>query len=240
MIRKNTLIHALPALQGSESSLLTIDSQETADARQLAPAPGQPPRATALDGLDMTKWTTVPVSNDFAARAISMYLMTDHRLLCPFDRKPFTKSLVQPELHAYCTPSLVNALMYWCCVLTFHSLSHTERYTYSAKQMYSSIDPDSVRLAELFRVEAERLLSVETQAATALSMTTEMFLNLGYIVQGKDHASVRHLSNASKIAIELGLFGVPEEVTQAALELMTEEERRAAAYPTWGVFNWTV
>jgi hypothetical protein len=106
--------------------------------------------------------------------------------------------------------------------------------------MYGSIDPGSISKAELFRIEAERLLDAETEPPTALSLTTEMFLSLGYLVQGKDHASIRHLANASTIAMDLGLFGVPEDTGTAYLELMTEEQRKIAAYPTWGVFNWTV
>lgn len=198
------------------------DTQETTDDKQPATTPGPPPRDPALNELDMSKWTTVPVSDDFAAKAISLYLATDHSLLCPFNRDLFIQSLIVPDLGAYCSPSLVNALMFWCC------------------QSYASNDPGAIDKVELFRIEAERLSEAETNPYTALNMATEMFLSLGYLMQGKDHASLRHLSKASNIGIQLCLFGVPEGIGQAALNRMTPDEIHATQYPAWGVFNWTV
>jgi hypothetical protein len=64
------------------------------DARLLAPAPGRQAPDPALEGLDIDRWTTVAVSNDFAARAISLYSTTDPPLLCPFDRKLFADALM--------------------------------------------------------------------------------------------------------------------------------------------------
>jgi hypothetical protein len=71
-------------------------------------------------------------------------------------------------------------------------------------------------------------------------MAVGMFLSLGYLVQGKDHASIRHLSKASEIGRELALFGVPEEEAKAMMTRMTPQERISAAFPVWGVFNWIV
>jgi hypothetical protein len=70
-----------------------------------------------LYGLDIKLWTEVDISNDFAARAISLYLNTDHNLLSPFHRELFIQDLVSPdESGNYCSSAVVNALLYWCCV----------------------------------------------------------------------------------------------------------------------------
>lgn len=71
-------------------------------------------------------------------------------------------------------------------------------------------------------------------------MVTEMFLSLGSLMQGKDQATLEHLAKASNIGFQLCLFGVPEEIGQAALQRMTPEEVDMAQRPAWGVFNWTV
>jgi hypothetical protein len=71
-------------------------------------------------------------------------------------------------------------------------------------------------------------------------MTTQMFLSLGYLMQGKGHATIGHLSTASRIGKKLGLFGVPEEVGQAIVSRMSTKDKAAAVCPAWGVFNWTV
>ncbi|KAL2202768.1 hypothetical protein CC79DRAFT_1173017 [Sarocladium strictum] len=176
----------------------------------------------ALDGLDISRWTTVPVSNDFAARAISLYLRTDHLLLCPFNQELFLKSLLSPEQDPYCTPCLVNALMYWCC------------------QIMAPAEQEATKLAGLFREEAEKLRKANGQAPTALQMATEMFLSLGDLAQGKDDSTSGHLSEATLIGVNLCLFGVPEDIAWAALSRATPEEVQANMYPTWGAFNWVV
>ncbi|KAL2201605.1 hypothetical protein CC79DRAFT_1281978 [Sarocladium strictum] len=193
-----------------------------ADASLIAPALGSQAPDPSLEGLDISKWTTVAVSNDFAARAMSLYFSTDHPLLCPFDRKLFTEDLISANQGSYCSRALVNALMYWCCLA------------------YESIDRGSIYVVDLFRKEAEHLTEGNPNSPTPLDAATEMFLSLGYLMQGRDGMILHHLSNASSIGRQLGLFGIPEDVAQAALDRMTPDELRAAAYPAWGVFNWTV
>lgn len=95
-------------------------------------------------------------------------------------------------------------------------------------------------MVDLFRKEAEQLTEGEPNHPSPLDAATEMFLSLGYLMQGRDGMILKHLSNASSIGVQLGLFGVPDDIAQAAFDRMTPEELRAAAYPAWGVFNWTV
>lgn len=68
-----------------------------------------------LASLDITFWTTVPISSDFAARIISLYLQTDHPLLGTFDPDSFVSDLVENETTS-CSSFVVNALLYWGCV----------------------------------------------------------------------------------------------------------------------------
>lgn len=68
-----------------------------------------------LEKLDIQYWTSVAISNDLAARCISLYLETDHPLLCHFDPDLFVTDLTS-EQHRHCSPLLVNALLYWASV----------------------------------------------------------------------------------------------------------------------------
>ncbi len=68
-----------------------------------------------LDQLVISTWTKVPVTNEFAARAVSLYLETDHPLLGLFDADLFLEDLVNGQIN-FCSPLLVNALLCWACV----------------------------------------------------------------------------------------------------------------------------
>lgn len=68
-----------------------------------------------LEELDIQHWTSVAISDDLAARCISLYLETDHPLLCHFDSDLFIADLTS-EQHRHCCPLLVNALLYWASV----------------------------------------------------------------------------------------------------------------------------
>lgn len=83
-------------------------------------AKGSHPIASALcdsrlEGLDIQQWTSVAISGDLAARCISLYLETDHPLLCHFDSDLFVSDLTTGRTQ-YCSSLLVNALLYWACV----------------------------------------------------------------------------------------------------------------------------
>lgn len=68
-----------------------------------------------LSSLDITKWTNVSISSQLAARAISLYLETDHPLLGFFEPELFISDLVAGK-DRFCSSFLVNSLLYWACV----------------------------------------------------------------------------------------------------------------------------
>lgn len=70
-----------------------------------------------LAQLDISNWTNVIISNEYAARTISLYLETDHPLLGFFEPNLFVASLTAGKTD-YCSPMLVNALLYWASVST--------------------------------------------------------------------------------------------------------------------------
>ena len=68
-----------------------------------------------LIGLDIAFWTPVPVTNQFAANVISLYLETDHPIIGIFDARSFVNDLLDCKLQ-FCSPFLVNSLLSFACV----------------------------------------------------------------------------------------------------------------------------
>ena len=68
-----------------------------------------------LDQLNIAFWTTVPVTSQFAAGAISLYLETDQPMTGLFDAHAFVGNLVDCKLH-FCSPFLVSSLLSFACV----------------------------------------------------------------------------------------------------------------------------
>lgn len=63
-----------------------------------------------LSGLEIEHWTNVRISNEFAAKVISLYLKTEHPTLGLFDSDLFVRDLTAYQ-HNYCSPLLVNIIL---------------------------------------------------------------------------------------------------------------------------------
>lgn len=81
-------------------------------ARRATPSPYIDER---LHRLQIGYWTSVPISNDFAATVISSYLKVDHLFYAFFDADLFLQSLVNQET-TFCGPFLVSSLLSQACV----------------------------------------------------------------------------------------------------------------------------
>ena len=108
-------------LQCISLTLLRRWSTSTASATEQVPMqshlPALPPTYCdeRLAMLDMSMWTTVPIPNDLAAAAISLYLQTDHPLLGFFDADVFLEDLLAGRSR-YCSTLLVSSLLFWALV----------------------------------------------------------------------------------------------------------------------------
>jgi hypothetical protein len=68
-----------------------------------------------LHHVDISHWTTVTISNQFAAEAISLYLNMNQPWWAFFDTDLFLDDLVKVETN-FCSRMLVNALLAWATV----------------------------------------------------------------------------------------------------------------------------
>ena len=108
-------------LQSNCLTLLRRRSASAASATDQVPMqshlPALPPTYCdeRLAMLDMSMWTTVPIANDLAAAAISLYLQTDHPLLGFFDADVFLEDFLAGRSR-YCSTLLVSSLLFWALV----------------------------------------------------------------------------------------------------------------------------
>ncbi|KAI1130265.1 hypothetical protein F5Y10DRAFT_289717 [Nemania abortiva] len=172
-----------------------------------------------LSDLRVDFWTDVFVPSDFIARAISLYINTDHPLLGLFDTDLFITSLVDMQTR-FCSRFLFHSLMYLAC------------------QMYSAFDKNSMQYAEVFSQAAEELW--ENEADSCLAMAGAVLLSVSNLGRGKDHDAVLGYARyALEMGQRLGLLSVePEGFPQPSFK--TKEEERFNSYGAWGTFNWNV
>lgn len=82
-----------------------------------SPRPVTPPSYIdeRLHRLQMDYWTSVPISNEFAATVISSYLEVEHPFYALFDADLFLQNLITREI-TFCSPFLVSSLLSYACV----------------------------------------------------------------------------------------------------------------------------
>lgn len=119
---ENELSVAYPDLYPMSWKSNTASSCQQSDAHTagiLRPLPGfrgtHRSNLPDLSNLQIGNWTTVPVTNDFAAKALLLYLQTDHHVLGLFDAELFVHDLLNLR-QEFCSTLLVNSLLFWACV----------------------------------------------------------------------------------------------------------------------------
>ncbi|KAL0778969.1 hypothetical protein CaCOL14_003453 [Colletotrichum acutatum] len=174
-----------------------------------------------LRHLDVSFWTTVSISNDLAARILSVYLTTDHPLLGTFDPNLFVNDLVNHQT-TNCSRLLVSTVLYWGC------------------QIYAAFDQKVRDYTNSFCNEAEELWLHEQHNDTSLNVASAQLLSLAYLGHGKDHYVLRFLSAAIDMGKRLSLLDVDPSLARGNLANLSPEIQRRMAYTAWGLFNWAV
>ncbi|KAI9698282.1 MAG: hypothetical protein M1820_007552 [Bogoriella megaspora] len=188
-----------------------------------------------LDALNIAFWTAVPVTDQYAAGAISSYLETEHAVLGLFDTELFIRDLVDCKID-YCSPFLVSSLLAFASVrpiipFLIESSSHEQQQTYALKEPYAG-----ARSYE-FEMEAEKLWSVEEKTGSIPTLTGLVFLWLSVCAHGHGATALRYIEAISGMATKLKLFGAPDSVGVQDFHSLPAEKQRATAYAAWGAFN---
>lgn len=89
--------------------------------RETPPVEGPSPPQRLCDHrlhlLQISYWSRVPITNEYAALVISFYLETDHPFLGFFDADLFIQDLVGRRMR-HCSAFLVSSLLFLACVST--------------------------------------------------------------------------------------------------------------------------
>ena len=189
-----------------------------------------------LKFLRFNAWSKVPVTDSFAASAISLHLETDHATLGLFDVDLFLDDMVSVSYN-FCSELLVNAL----CFVAFVSWPTRQNLPLANldKQSYSSINPAAAALSLAFYHEASELWEIEKYADCLLSVSAAQFLCIGCILQGADAVARKYMHESVDMGIRMNLLGVPESThVLEAFNSFSHKQLRATANTAWGLFNW--
>ncbi|KAI8945961.1 hypothetical protein F4801DRAFT_566339 [Xylaria longipes] len=204
-----------------------LGEKDTATPNAVPSGFAEPPEEPAdyyderLKYLQADFWTHIRVSNDFAARVISLYMRTDHPLLGLFNSDLFIADLGSRRTN-YCSKFLFHALMYLGCL------------------MYSAFDENAMQYASAFCQTAEALWKTEKDSYS--SMAGAVLLSISLMGHGKDQAVLSYATDAMKIGTRLGLFSdiqPPAGAYQSGADMM-DNDLSAQCHAAWGVFNWNV
>ncbi|CAI6341681.1 unnamed protein product [Periconia digitata] len=198
------------ALAGSRSNLSLVTS----------PSPPLQLCDSRLKLLDINYWTRVPISNEFAAGAISTYLETDHALLGFFDADLFLSDLVEQHLD-YCSPFLVSSLLCMACLC------------------YTGIDEKATALSHVFQQEAEQLWYACRGSDTIVNVSAISLCSIACIWLGKDKLGKDLLKDGRAMAERLQLFGSQQsDLLETKFLRMKPEQIRASSYAAWGSYGY--
>ncbi|TWU71435.1 hypothetical protein ED733_002481 [Metarhizium rileyi] len=188
--------------------------------RVAGPAPGRQHCDPRLSQLQMGYWTSIPISDDFAACVLSHYLESDHPIYACVDADLFLSDLANRRLE-YCSPFLVNALMSFAC------------------QSYTQFDKRSSALSVAFIKEAQKLWRSEQRSKTPIHLAAMVYLSLASGVSGRDELAGLLAADCRGLAEKVSLFGVaPTEQSSSTFFCLPPDHIKSWAFAAWGAYAW--
>ncbi|EJP69166.1 nitrate assimilation regulatory protein nirA [Beauveria bassiana ARSEF 2860] len=207
---------------------------------QIAPAPPSPLRGSSqrrnrliagpppdrrycdarLKRLNIAYWTSIPVSDEFAACVLSHYLVSDHPIYACVDADLFLNDLVDRKLD-YCSPFLVSALLSFAC------------------QSYTQFDARSSAFSVAFLDEAQRLCRSEQRSQTTNHLAALTYLALSTGASGRDEIGSSIAIECRQLAEKMNLMGVkPTKELVSQLHSLPLKEMKSSAFAAWGAYAW--
>ncbi|KAF4463317.1 Conidial development fluffy [Fusarium albosuccineum] len=171
-----------------------------------------------LNDLQVRSWTSVPASNDFAARALSFYLRNEHPVLAVFDAHLFIRDLIRGQ-GRFCSPLLVSSVLAWSCAT------------------YAAFEVEAERLSTAFLEEAKNRWEEEGHRDDITAVSAAILLALTCNHYGMDRVGLLYLDASAEMGSRLGLFGTRD--WQASPPNFEDQETKgAASFAAWGAFGW--
>ncbi|KAF4340440.1 conidial development fluffy [Fusarium beomiforme] len=172
-----------------------------------------------LADIQVDYWTRVPITNAFAAAALSHYLEKDHMIMDFFDANVVIDDLVTCGSQ-FCTSFFVSSLMFVAC-------------------SYTLVDVTAAPMAICFFKEAEMLLEGEETVDSVTTVAALMLFGHASVCYGKDVFGQRLLDTGQRMGERLGLFGVSKEDPLVRhFRSKPVHWRAMASHTAWGAFNY--
>jgi hypothetical protein len=188
-----------------------------------------------LEHVKIWQWTSVPIPDTLAVKAISFYLINEHPLVAFLEADLFVRDLVSGT-GRFCSPLLVSSLLAWSCV-SYRSPSLDLDFSNDMKASYSQFEPSAQALSFAFFKEAKLRWGDLEDYNNISTISSAMFLVLTCNQQGQDRAGLFDLDASAEIGYHLGLFG-DKGITMSDLDDDDDEIRTAASFAAWGSFGW--
>ncbi|KAJ4378743.1 hypothetical protein N0V86_005614 [Didymella sp. IMI 355093] len=172
-----------------------------------------------LEKLNIEFWTSVPLTNEDAASAISLYLETHHPVWCFFDASQFLSDLISCRIdsESTCSPLMVSALLAF------------------ALQGYSSVNPAVAKHSYQLEEQAEKLFAAEGKIDALPSIAALALLYTSIATHGDVPRAIKYLAAAREASDRMNLFGKPDPATYGSPKTVA-----AASQAAWGLFNFLV
>ncbi|RFN54198.1 conidial development protein fluffy [Fusarium flagelliforme] len=170
--------------------------------------------------LDMSYWTTIPISNELATTVITAYLAENHAMFGLFDAELFLDDLLARKLN-FCSAFLVNSVFSCACL------------------WYCTIDPSLSVLSSEFLGAAETLWLAERRSDSLLNVAAIMATGVACEIQVSNIRVLELFEDAQGMAERLGLFGVERCRRNATdWQVLSAQVKRQTAQVAWGTYNW--
>lgn len=212
------------------------------NSRQTSPVAGPIPDRQYVDSrlnrLNMSYWTRIPVSDEFAACVLSHYFETYHPVIGCFDADLFLSDLVDQKVDT-CSAFLLSALMSLACVSGCLVPLPAAICLTVAKQSYSAFDVRSSALGLAFFKEARNFWHADRTSETPSNLSARCYLSLGATMSGREDVRAPLVKEIGAIAVKLKFLGVPptEELVLAFHKLPAQRIRQLA-HVAWGTYAW--
>ncbi|KAF1926748.1 uncharacterized protein M421DRAFT_93664 [Didymella exigua CBS 183.55] len=204
-------------LGGASSQAYTSQLEQVQSTKQ----PSNHPKYcdTRLEELKIDFWTSVPLKNEDAASAISLYLETHHPIWCFFDASQFLNDLIEckTDAESTCSPLMVSALLAF------------------ALQGYSSVNTAIAKYSYQFEEQAEKLFAAEGETDSLPTIAALALLYTTIATHGDVPRAIKYLTAAREAADRMDLFGRPNSATYDS-----PKSEAAASQAAWGLFNFLV
>lgn len=214
---------AQSSVAGPHEAATTLDTQHSKsnpDAKQSDDSVKPVPRYfdVLAAHLRIDYWTSVSVTDRYAAGAISMYLDTEHLMLRLFDAETFLNALIHKESD-YCSAFLVNSLLAL------------------ASQIYVKKDPEASIKSLEFEKEARMIWRADSEDSIP-NLAGLIFLHIAMANNGNgDQGAANYVFEAGEMAKRMELFGLHDTITASRPQLQSEQAVYALRQASWGLFN---